>query len=87
LICKIQLYDLNIVANVLKMNIHLVLAKNAMTAKCDALVPHYKHMRTLSRRIYEIRQLNIWLLQIDEALKFGNVDKINLLVYGNKVNW
>jgi hypothetical protein len=54
----------------------------------NALVPHYQHMRTLSRRIYEIRQLNIWLLQIDEALKFGNVDEINLLVNGtpNKVN-
>ena len=68
------------------MNIHLVLAKNAMTIV--NLVPHYQHMRTLSRRIYEIRQLNIWLLQIDEALKFGNVDEINLLVNGtpNKVN-
>ncbi len=40
-------------------------------------------MRILSRRIYEIRQLNIWLLQIDEALKFGNVDEINRLVNGN----
>jgi hypothetical protein len=54
----------------------------------NALVPHYQYMLTLSRRIYEIRQLNIWLLQIDEALKFGNVDEINLLVNGtpNKVN-
>ncbi len=54
----------------------------------NALVPHYQHMRALSRRIYEIRQLNIWLLQIDEALKFANVNEINLLVNGtpNKVN-
>jgi hypothetical protein len=67
--------------------IHLFLAKiNDHLKLINALVPHYQHMpdiRTLSSRIYEIRQLNIWLLQIDEALKFGNVDEINLLVNGN----
>jgi hypothetical protein len=60
------------------MNTHLVLAKNDDHLKLiNALVPHYQHMRILSRRIYEIRELNIWLLQIVEALKFGNVDEIS----------
>ncbi len=55
-----------------------MLAKNDDHLKLiNALVPHYQHMRILSRRIYEIRELNIWLLQIVEALKFGNVDEIS----------
>lgn len=35
------------------------------------LSPHYQRIRTILRRIYEIRSLNLWLCKFDEIIRNG----------------
>jgi len=37
------------------------------------LSPHYQKIRTILRRIYEIRSLNLWLCRFDEIIKNGDL--------------
>ena len=42
--------------------------------------PHYQRLRTLLRRLYEIRSLNIWLLKCDTVLNSNSLEKLEEFV-------
>ncbi len=48
------------------------------------LSPHYVKLRTVQRRLYELRSINIWLLNIDLLLDEGNLLNIEDFINNKK---
>jgi hypothetical protein len=40
------------------------------------LSPHYQKIRTLIRRIYDIRSSNVWLMKLNDVIKNGTINQI-----------
>ena len=46
----------------------------------NILSPHYQRIRTLRRRMYEIRSLNIWLMQLENVLDEGDLSNLEIFL-------
>ena len=44
---------------------------------------HFVNIRTLLKRIYEIRRLVIWIMQIEEAVQTHDIEKLKELMECN----
>lgn len=42
--------------------------------------PHFQLLRTIIRRIYEIREINIWLMSIDDILDRGSLNQLENII-------
>ena len=47
------------------------------------LSPHYQKLRTIIKRIYEIRSLNLWLFGYNNILGYGSLEQFENLSMDN----
>jgi hypothetical protein len=51
----------------------------------NKLSNHYRGVRTLLRRLYEIRNINIWIIELDKILDNHNYAKLRNFLSSNKI--
>ena len=44
------------------------------------LIPHFQHLKTLQRLMYEIRSMNFWILQFVNIIKIGSYKQIESFI-------